>query len=377
MGIIFSKKSKTRENSFVVKVVIIAVIFGFTAGVVGQMVSHVYIDPYLEPNDYSANVNQNTSTIPELRKVRSFSGSQQDLVVEDINKKVNLSLVGLYQIKKESQDLVNNIYFEDELLANAFILTSDGWLVTQSANIDIYALNQVVAVINNRIYQIVKKVSDTLTNVVFLKIEAENLPVVVLGDWQESSLGQTVLILNSTSRSVITNIESLKYDDITSHVGIRSTEKYYYYILLKDELSKSFNSAVMLNLGGEVVGLVNDDLKTVIPVNYFFSTINSVLKNNEILRPALGISYIDLSDVDISGQNKGALVYQEPSRTSPAYQAGLKKDDIIIKVDDVVVDERSNLTQLIQDYRVGDEVELAVLRQGQQRIIEVFLGQVE
>lgn len=381
MDLKFWKKSKVKEDSFTIKVIILAVFFGFSAGVVGQMVSHVYLDPYLTPNNYLTNVNQNDS-VPELRKVKRFLGTQQDIVVEEINKKVILSLAGLYLKKANNEDIINRIYREDEMLANAFVLTSDGWLVTNSDVFTKYNENKVIVVLGARTYEVVRTVTDPLTNVVFIKIEAKNLPVVTLGDWQEASLGQTVLVLNSSGQSVLTNIESLNYKNQNSAQDlIRSSEEFYNFILIKDSLDETFQGAVILNLGGEVMGILDEiekgNFKMAIPTNYFSNVITSVLRRGEISRPALGVSYVDLSESNAMGHTKGALIYANPSRTSPAFQAGLEEGDIILKVDDIPVDQRSDLTQLIQDYRVGDEVELLILREGQERTVEVFLGQVE
>jgi len=380
MDLKFWTNKTLSKNAVVVKIVIISSIFGFSAGVVGQMVSHVYIDPYLEPTTLMANVNQNTSTIPQLRRILSFSGTQQDVVVADISQKASLSLGGLYLKKSQTTDVAQSIYLEDDLLSNCFVLTSDGWLICQDKILKNYGKNQLVAIIEDGTYDIEDVIFDSLTNISFVKIKAFNLKPVVLGDWQESTNGQTVMVLNSTGQIRITHIENLNYKEDGKTV-IRSTEEFYKYILLADELGNNFLGSIVLNLGGEVMGVIektsSGEMRKAIPTNYFFSVVLSVLRQAEVQRPALGIKYIDLSDTNATPQKNGAIIYQNPSRTSAAYQAELKKDDIIISVDGVPVDNKNSLTQLIQEYRIGDEIELVILREDQERVVEAFLGEVK
>ncbi|MBU1164170.1 S1C family serine protease [Patescibacteria group bacterium] len=380
MDLKIPKIFKPSSDAMIVRIVIIATIFGFSAGVVGQMVSHVYIDPYLEPYTYAYNINTNVADIPELRRIRSFSGTQQDIVVENLSQKIGLSLAGLYLKKSQTSDIAKNIYLEDDLLANCFVLTSDGWLTCQSSTIKNYGSKQLTVLLDKTTHDIDEIVSDTLTNVSFIKINAHNLTPVVLGDWKESTIGQTVVVMNSVGQSTITNIENLNFKD-DGKTAIRSTEIFYKYILLKDELANAYLGSAVVNLGGEVIGVLEKtkigELQKVIPTNYFFSVILGVLRQGEIQRPGLGLKYIDLSDTNTTQQKNGALIYQDPSRTSPAYQAELKIDDIIISVDGVPVDNKNTLTQLIQEYRIGDDIELVVIREEQERVVEAFLGEAK
>jgi serine protease Do len=117
-----------------------------------------------------------------------------------------------------------------------------------------------------------------------------------------------------------------------------------------------------------------------VPVNQFRNIILDVLRNGQIKRPWLGINYVDLTGISgwdeslTQKQTHGALVWQNPKANTPAAQAGLKANDIILSIDGQPVDKNSRLADLVQVYKAGDELELEILRQGKTIKVKVKLG---
>lgn len=380
---------KSSKNQIISQIVILSVIFGFWAGIVGQLFSKVYIDPLI--TNYSiGETNRNLSTIPELHRVKRFLGTELDFKINETIQKIKPTLVGIYLKKSGFLDKsLTQIYLEKNFLGNAFILTSDGWLITQKSIIDNNSLEQLVFVIDKKVFSAEELKADKLTNVVFVKIKANNLPVVDLGDFLESDAGQVVLAVNSLGEAVVTNIAKLDYQPKeASNDFIESSEKFSKSILLRDSLDSSFQGTPLVNLGGEVIGVVNSldknkKLTLAIPVNYFRFTIPQLLKTGKIKVPYLGINYLDLAKIigiseNISqGLNKGALVYSRPDKISPAAQGGIKVNDIITKINNEELSTFKNLTEIIQEYQIGDKIILTILREGQEISVEVYLGVVE
>ncbi len=126
---------RKQKDQFISQVVILSMVFGFAAGVVGQIVADVYINPWRQDYlDQSLNTKGNLpSIIPELRRVKKFLGIQQDFEVNNSITKAAPALAGIY-LKKSGHDLLNQIYLPQDLQANGFVLTSDGWLISQGKN---------------------------------------------------------------------------------------------------------------------------------------------------------------------------------------------------------------------------------------------------
>lgn len=371
------KLLEKKEGQFISQVVILSMIFGFGAGIVGQIVADVYIDPWQQ--DYyftNQNLNTNSLVIPELGRVNKFLGIEQDFEVNKSVSKVSPGLAGVYLKKSATNNILNQIYLPKDLEANGFILTSDGWLVSYGEIFDNVKTDQLIVVYDNKELAIEDLITDTTTGVVFIKISANNLPVVVLGDSNDIVLGQLTLTLNSLKEVNITNIKNNNYHqaNLASDLIITS-EEYRQSFLLNESLDNTYLGSPLVNLGGEVVGVISrvdveNGITTVVPINQFRSIILDVLRSKIVKRPFLGVDYIDLAwttglNRDLTqGLDKGALVYQNPKASTPAREGEILEDDIIVSVDGQPVDKDSSLTTLIQQYQPGDEVSLEILRDG-------------
>lgn len=368
---------KKQKDQFISQVVIISMIFGFAAGVVGQIVADVYIDPWRQ--DYiisDLNANTNISIVPELRRVKKFLGIEQDFEVNNSIQKVAPALVGIYQKKSSSQNVLKQIYLPADLKANGFILTSDGWLVSYGKVLNDFRAEQLVVVYEGKIFDIKEMITDSTTGVVFLKISANNLPVVVLGDSNEATLGQLAIVLNKLGEAVVVNIKDTNYQAVAAAGDyVISSEEYGKLFLLTKGLDNTYLGSPLINLAGEITGIIKEiDLQkgfvTAVPINQFRSIILDVLRSSIIKRPFLGVSYLDLAwtvglDPELTqGLDRGALVYQNPKTLTPASDADLQTNDIILSVDGQSVNKDTSLTDLIQQYQPGDEINLEILREG-------------
>lgn len=370
---------KKQQGQFISQVVVLAMIFGFAAGVVGQIVADVYIDPWRQ--DYissSLNPNTNIATIiPELRRVKKFLGIEQDFEVNKSIDKVSPTLAGIYVKRPPSRNPLSQIYLPADLQTNGFILTSDGWLVSYGEVFDNFRADQLVVIYEGKIFGLEDIVTDSTTGVVFIKIAANNLPVIVLGDSDELVLGQLIIVLNDLGEAVVANVKNTAYQPATVGVDfVVSSEEYNKSILLTDSLNETYLGSPVLNLGGEVVGVIKavnqtSEIVTAVPINQFRSIVLDVLRSSLVKRSFLGVSYLDLAWVvglDSSltqGLKRGALVYQNPKRNSPAADASIQANDIIVSIDGQLIDKNNSLTDLIQQYQPGDKVILEFLRAGQ------------
>src|SRR3989339_811417 len=103
----FFKNRKNKignTNRFISQVVVLAVIFGFFAGVVGQIFADVYLDPWPDGLIKLPGDNQdNPLNVPELRRVKRFLGIEQDFEVEKSIRQALPAMVGVY-LKKAPGD---------------------------------------------------------------------------------------------------------------------------------------------------------------------------------------------------------------------------------------------------------------------------------
>lgn len=371
---------KRTGGQYISQVVVLAVVFGFAAGIVGQLVSDVYISPVQQ--QYIIEPSTDVTIVPELRRIKRFLGIEQDFEVNVSIEKIGPAIAGIYPTKIGSS-VLSQIYLPNDLLATGFTLTSDGWLVSYDGFINAINIEDVTVVYGGRSFDVEELITDSVTGIIFIKISANNLPVVVLGDSDELVLGQLIVVLNDLGEVVVTNIKNNNYIQAESgNDYVLSSEEYGEVILLSDSLSTAYLGSPVTNLIGEVVGVISQTGANtqVVPINQFRSIVLDVLRNNFVKRSYLGVDYIDLARVKgintnlSQNQSRGALVFSNPFRNSPAAQADIAKNDIILSLDGQPIDEVNGLTDLVQQYQPGDSVEFEVLRNGQNLILEVTLA---
>jgi serine protease Do len=144
----------------------------------------------------------------------------------------------------------------------------------------------------------------------------------------------------------------------------------------------------LVNTSGEVLAINTavagnaENIGFAIPINDIQGLIKSVLKDGKLLRPYLGVRYISLNDTVAKrlSLNITQGAYLPPSEgqstivaDSPAKKAGLKENDIIIKIDNTLVDESNSLTSILGRYSVGDSVEITIVRDGKEQKLNATL----
>lgn len=109
-----------------------------------------------------------------------------------------------------------------------------------------------------------------------------------------------------------------------------------------------------------------------IPIDAVKLVVEILIRDGKVIRPALGISYLQSKQAKALGINRGILVLDVPIN-SPAYKAGMKGTrrtetglieigDIIVKVADTEIESEADLFQALEDYKPGDRVKVTVSR---------------
>ena len=131
-----------------------------------------------------------------------------------------------------------------------------------------------------------------------------------------------------------------------------------------------------------VAGGGAENIGFAIPIDDIKGLIDTVLETGKVERPYLGVRYIMLNE-DIAfdlnlDTTEGAYLFssgRQPAivQGSPAADAGLQEKDIIVAVDDEALDADTSLVSLIGKHKVGEEVTLKIVRDGNEQDIRVRL----
>lgn len=350
-------------------IIILPIIFGFIAGILGYVFVGVSGNqlPFWGRISLGDSGNNNQIVIDQPRSVVV----EQDVQLRQVENEVWPTLFNIYYFK-ESANPLNQAYLPTDILGEGVVITADGWLMSVSGAVTNLSGNYEVVGYQAKKYQVSQFIEDKTTGVVFGRAQAQNLPVAKLGTANNLRVGQTLVIVSKNNGLKIVHVKKIGYQFKTAQDLIISSEELNKEIVLDYDLSQETAGQVVVNLKGEIIGLIN--LGRIIPVDYFKGLINTVLAGQEITRPVLGLKYLDLAQVDglIDLGSKGALVYGNPLRASPAF-GQILNGDIVKKIDDVEINVSQGLAELISGYQRGDKPEFLIQRGREEIRVEVEL----
>ncbi len=230
--------------------------------------------------------------------------------------------------------------------------------------------------------------SDPGTDVALLQIEAEDLSELPLGDSDALEIGDFVVAIGSPFQ-----LDQTVTLGIVSALGRRSINPgrggYEDFIQTDASINPGNSGGALVDLEGRLIG-INTALITpargnvgigfAVPSNMAKTVVDQLLEFGEIRRGHLGVEIEDVSpdiaqalDLD---EISGALV-SRVIEDSPAEAAGIETEDVIVSVDDEPVEDRVDLRNRIGLSRVGETVQIGIVRDGRRIDKEVVIGQVQ
>jgi Do/DeqQ family serine protease len=244
--------------------------------------------------------------------------------------------------------------------------------------------------------EVVAKVigTDEKTDVAVIKIDMENLPVVTLADSDKLrvgdivfavgnplGVGQTVTmgIVSATGRTdvgILTNAQIDGYENfIQTDAAINQGNSGGALVDAKGRLV-GLNSAILSSSGGGNIGI-----GFAVPTNLAVSILNSLVATGKVQRGYLGVAGQNLDpklaeSLGVPVNTKGVAV-SDVVKDAPAAKAGLKRSDIITKVDGKVVDSQFALRLVVSQFMPGTEISVTVLRDGKEKIFKVKLASLD
>ena len=230
--------------------------------------------------------------------------------------------------------------------------------------------------------------TDKLSDLALLQINATNLSDIELGDSDMLKVGEWVVAIGNPfqqalSITVTAGIVSAKgRSDIISNRNIED------FIQHDAAINPGNSGGALVNLDGELIGIniaiatgnswnpQNAGIGFAIPINQANRVIEDLLEFGTVSRGFLGVSMSPIDDVMARALGmkdiKGALVISVVD-DSAADIAGIKEQDVILKVDGKISEDPSKLKLLISSKHPGDKTNLLILREGKQKSITVTL----
>lgn len=268
---------------------------------------------------------------------------------------------------------------------SGFIFSNDGYILTNYHVIE--SSNSIkVTTYDGSSYDAALIGYDEGNDIAVLKIEAEGLSPVVLGDSDNLNVGDSVIAIGNPLGELTFSLTSGVVSALDREVTLSSAVTMD--LIQTDCAINSGNSGgALFNLYGEVIGITNakysssgsgasiDNIGFAIPINSVLNIVESIIENGYIAKPYIGVSVTSVSeDTQSYGLPAGAAV-KAVNEDSPAEKAGLQVNDIITAANGSEISSSDDLLQLVSSLYDGAKLNLTVYRQGQTLEIEVTVGE--
>ena len=269
-------------------------------------------------------------------------------------------------------------------MGSGFIISADGYIVT---NYHVVANAEHVTVKLNDRREFPAKVvgSDKQSDVALLKIETQGLPVARVGNSDALKVGQWVFAIGAPF-----GLERTATQGIVSALGRSLPNDSYVPFIQTDVAVNPGNSGgPLFDTSGNVVGINSQifsrsggymGLSFAIPINTAMNVVAQLKEHGYVEHGWLGIQLQEVTQ-DLArsfglDHPRGALI-ANVSAGSPADKAGLKTGDVIVAFGGKSIGDSGDLPPLVGGTRPGISVPMTVVREGQERKLDVVLGKLE
>jgi serine protease DegQ len=226
--------------------------------------------------------------------------------------------------------------------------------------------------------------SDPGTDVAVIKVQAENLTALPIGDSDRLEVGDFVLAIGNPYRIGQTVTSGIISGLHRTNVGI---EKYEDFIQTDAAIYPGNSGGALVNLRGELIGIntafigatnTNPGMGFAIPINMVRFIADRLLKYGEVRRGRLGITFDDPTPALIRSLKLSppvtAPVIVKVDKGSPAEGVGLKAGDVVSELARISVRDTSDLRTRMGLLWVGDVADLTIVRNGKPVVIRATIS---
>jgi len=364
------------------------------AGVIGACAALVVVSvvvtgafkgvPYLDRIDVASLFS--SATPITIERTERVTVTEEERSAE-VTARITPSIAGLYATADLTENAGGVLASAGAPRASATVLTSDGWLLSAGALGEKETGKLTIVFADGKPYAAAARMQDPATGLWFLKIDATTLVASAVRR-DTASLGPGAPVYAASFR--VGSAPLMAEQSVMSVVTLphRDSDKLEARVRLAHPGNGLGLGSPVVTYAGEIAAVVSaiDQEGNVfaVPIGSIAGAMGDAFKNGALVRARTGMHYVELSNVaDLAfalthGRRQGALLLKNgtiPAVTpkSNADTAGLKEGDIIVKIEGELVREESDMATLLHSYPVASTVKLTVVRDGEERLVDLPL----
>src|SRR5690349_9837382 len=274
--------------------------------------------------------------------------------------------------------------FETQSTGSGFIISPDGYIVTNAHVVD--DANEVTVRLSDKREFVAKVIgSDARTDVSLLKVDANDLPRVAIGDPDKLKVGEWVVAIGKPfglENTMTAGIVSAKGRDLPQ-------ENLVPFIQTDVAINPGNSGGPLFNMKGEVVGINSliysrtggyMGLAFAVPIDIAINAVTQLRDKGRVTRGRIGVQIQEMTKetADAFGlKNANGALVNNVEKDGPAAKAGVQSGDIILKVEGRDVHSSTELPRIITQIRPGTKVSLTVWRKGTTKDIPVVVAEMK
>lgn len=305
--------------------------------------------------------------------------NEEEVSISNLIENVNNSIVGISKIKNKG----STIFLEDGMrslgLGTGFIVSEDGYIVTNQHVSGEKNSTCYVTLEDGRNYNANVIWSDMDMDLSIIKINADKLAYLKLGDSDQIKIAQPVYAIGNPigyefQRTVTSGIIS----GLDRTIKLEEEGKSYYMedLIQTDATINPGNSGgPLIDKKGNVLGINSikvtsaEGIGFAIPINIIKPVVEKIKSKGQFNAATLGVFAYDKNVVPYINQELGAnmrlqdgIYVAEVIKKSPAEKAGIQKGDVLLEIDEIKLNKMSNLRKYIYEKEIGDSVRIKYVR---------------
>jgi serine protease Do len=328
-----------------------------------------------------------------MTEVLSFAPSVKDTV----KSVVNISTTQHSHSDKRLDALMNDPYFRyffgqqnrgmvpkeraQRALGSGVILSKDGYIVTNNHVIDNADEITVTLPHNKKEYKAVLVGQDKESDLAVIKIDAENLTPIMIGDANGLEVGDVVFAVGNPFGVGETVTQGIISALNKNRVGINQYEN---FIQTDASINPGNSGGALVDSRGVLIGLNSAILSRsgssagvgfAIPIDMVQNVVENLVANGKVTRGYIGVSITDLNKqlLPLYEKQAGAVVVNV-EKGGPASEYGLKRGDLVYKIGKKEVENASDLKHIIASYKPEDRVTMYIERDKKEKVVKIVLG---
>jgi len=271
-------------------------------------------------------------------------------------------------------------------LGSGVIVDSDGIVLTNNHVVD-EADNIKVRLMDGREFEGTVKGRDPKTDLAVVTIDIKGLTSIQLGNSDRIRVGEMVLAIGSPLNPQLEHTVTSGIISAKGRSGVGLTQ-YEDYIQTDAAINPGNSGGALVDLKGNLIGINSaivsqsggfQGIGLAIPVNLAKKVMEDIINNGKVIRGWLGVYIQNITPelakaLDLKS-TKGVLV-SKVQNDSPAEDAGLQEEDVILSFNDRELDNATELSTLVASTSPEQNINLKIFRDGKEKNVKVELGEL-